>query len=143
MSRYIDVGGVVRGLLRLSPSSVLLKENSGSLSIRDNGDTSDAGILAFRPALQITASRNLAATDNSRHLYSTSTTAYTLTIVAGTFSLGQEFEIAQLGTGVVTLTAGAGVTLNGVVASSKSLAQYQAAFVKCYGSDVFVCYYGT
>lgn len=63
--------------------------------------------------ITVTASRNLAATDSSNYLRSTSATAVVLTIPAGsTFTAGDIVSGVQRGAGSVTITAASGVTLN-------------------------------
>jgi len=70
-----------------------------------------------RESLLVTASRNLAATDNLKQLYSTSASNFTLIIQAATFALDDEVEVAADSTGTVTIAAGAGVTINGASTS--------------------------
>jgi hypothetical protein len=68
---------------------------------------------SVRSQLQITASRNLAASDAGKHLYSSSSTNFDLTIPNSTFAANDEIEIAADNTGFVNVLAGAGVTING------------------------------
>lgn len=67
----------------------------------------------------------LSASDNDRTIVYTSASAVAVTVPAG---LGSAFEcmILQDGAGQVTLTAGAGVTINNRNAFTKTAAQYAA-----------------
>jgi len=67
----------------------------------------------------VSASRNLAIGDVNAVLFVTGT--YTLTIPANTFTAGDQITIVRTGATTVTITAGAGVTLNGVSAGSTTI----------------------
>lgn len=60
---------------------------------------------------EITASRDATTSDSGAFLYGTSTdTTFVLTLQAGTFPVGAEFRLAQLGSQALQVAAGAGVT---------------------------------
>lgn len=61
--------------------------------------------------IEVTATRDIAATDADSYLYSTSAGAVTLTVQASTLPIGAEVDIFQEGAGQVTIAAGAGVTI--------------------------------
>jgi hypothetical protein len=85
----------------------------------------------------ITASRNLATTDVNNVLIVSGT--YALTIPSGTFTVGSQITIVRSGTGTVTITAGAGVYLNGVSAGSTTITtQWKAITLVCYIANYFV-----
>lgn len=71
----------------------------------------------------ITASRNLASSDNGGTLYSALTTATVLTVPSG-LPTGFGVAVAQTSTGTVQIVAGSGVTVNNVSSFTKTSAQW-------------------
>ena len=61
--------------------------------------------------IEVTATRDIAATDADSYLYSSAAGAVTLTIQDDTLPVGAEVDVFQEGAGVVTFAAGAGVTI--------------------------------
>jgi len=91
---------------------------------------------------QIGLMYTLALTDTNAIVTMSNVSANTLTInpVATTaYPLGHVTEIIQLGAGATTLTAGAGVTLNGVAAGSGTItARYDVIKIRHVASDVWI-----
>lgn len=75
-------------------------------------ESAAAGSPTKPSIIAVTASRNLAATDASNYLRSTSATAVTLTIPAGMFAAGDIVSGVRIGAGAVTIAGASGVTLN-------------------------------
>lgn len=78
---------------------------------------------------QTGTSYTLVLTDAGKQVTMTNAAASTLTVPPNSsvaFDVGVEITIIQLGAGAVTLTAGAGVTINSL-ATSFAMSQYQVA----------------
>lgn len=67
----------------------------------------------------------------------TSSSAVTVTIPAGLIA-GFDCMILQLGTGQITFTAGAGVTLRSALSASKTAYRYAAASLIAIGTDEYL-----
>ena len=77
-----------------------------------------------------TASYTAVLTDDGKLVTVSNASANTFTIPPNSsvaYGIGTQINIAQLGAGTVTITAGAGVTLNSAVAKIKTDAQYAVA----------------
>jgi len=80
----------------------------------------------------------LASGDEGKYIRTTATTAVTVTIPSGVFSVGDEILIEQAAAGQVTVAAGTGVTLNNSASNTaKTAEQYAVVGLKCVASDVF------
>ena len=92
---------------------------------------------------QTGASYTTVLTDDGKLITVSNASANTLTIPPNSsvaYGIGTQINIAQLGAGQVTITAGAGVTLNSAGAKLKLSAQY--AIATCVKTDTntwFVC----
>ena len=78
---------------------------------------------------QTGTSYTLVLSDSGKQVTMTNASASTLTVPpnsAVAFTIGVRIQVIQLGAGAVTLTAGAGVTINSL-ATSFEMAQYQVA----------------
>lgn len=78
---------------------------------------------------QTGTSYTLVLTDSGKQVTMTNASASTLTVPPNSsvaFATGVRIQVIQLGAGAVTLTAGAGVTVNSL-ATSLVMAQYQVA----------------
>lgn len=71
----------------------------------------------------ITTSRNLLSADNGGTLYNATANAYTLTVPSG-LTTGFGVAITQNSTGVVTIAAGSGVTVNNISSFTKTAGQW-------------------
>ena len=79
---------------------------------------------------QTGASYTTVLTDDGKLITVSNASANTLTIPPNSsvaYGIGTQINIAQLGAGTVTITAGAGVTLNSAGAKLKTDAQYAVA----------------
>lgn len=90
----------------------------------------------------VTASRTLVVTDAQSHLYSTSATAFTVTIPPSIFAVDDEVEIACDSTGTLTIACGVGVTINGA-ATSVVCAAGKGGYLKFRSSNVARWYGGS
>jgi hypothetical protein len=104
--------------------------------------TKSISVQALHGAAQVVSTKttgspySLVATDAGTLLVIDSSTAYTVTI-ANVLQPGQRVDILRVGTGSVTLQAGAGVTLSGTPGLLLR-AQFSAASVICRSSGVCV-----
>jgi hypothetical protein len=94
-------------------------------------------IQAARTKNSLSASRFLTILDANLHLFYNGSSAITLTIPASLFPASTEIEIAQLGTGVVTITPDVGVSINGST-SSIVLSQNTVVTLNFYSSTSVV-----
>lgn len=90
----------------------------------------------------VTSNGNTAITldtgDEGRYIRCTASTAVTVTVPSGKFQADDEILIEQAGTGQVTVSAGAGVTLNNSSANTtKTAERYAVVALKCVATDVF------
>jgi hypothetical protein len=99
-------------------------------------------VLARRVINTQAGSYTLAPADEGASVHMTSTSAATLTIpseASAPFPIGTEIEVIALGAGPITMTAVAGVTLNGVMAGSADInAQWQGAVLRKYAVDTWL-----
>ena len=81
-----------------------------------------------------------AGTDVGKLITLSNAAAIALTIPPSVFAVGDQINIMQGtgGSGVVTITAGAGVTLNSNGAKLKTNGQYAVATVLCTASNTFL-----
>ena len=76
--------------------------------------------------------------DEGTYIRCTASSAVTVTIPSGKFQADDEIIIEQGGTGQVTITAGAGVTLNNSAANTaKTAERYSVIGLKCVATDTF------
>ena len=100
--------------------------NSGVATLDSYGQVTAAQGAAR--VISVAANRTLSATDAGAWLNVTGTRTIS---IPSTLSVGTEIIIANYGTGVVTVTAASGVTLNGVAQGSRTIpTQYTAALLK-------------
>ena len=80
------------------------------------------------------------ASDVGKLITASNAAAIALTIPPSVFAVGDQINIMQgnSGSGVVTITAGAGVTLNSNGAKLKTNGQYAVATVLCTAANTFV-----
>ena len=84
-----------------------------------------------------TAAYTLVAADKSKLVTVTSASTANVTVNSSIFSAGDIVFIARMGAGAVSVTAGAGVTLNGTPGISLR-AQYSTAALICTASNTFL-----
>jgi len=77
------------------------------------------------------------ALDKGKWIRFTAATAVTWTINTGIHAAGDEITIEQAGAGVVTVTAGASVTINSRGSLIATNGQYAVASLKCISTGVF------
>jgi hypothetical protein len=73
---------------------------------------------------------------NANNIVRSTGSAITFT-VNNVFSVGQQCDVIQYGTGQVTFAAGTGVTLNSSGGKLKTTGQYSAATVVCVASGIY------
>lgn len=78
----------------------------------------------------VTGTRDLAAADGDRYLYTTTGSAVSLTVRANTLPLDAEIDLFQAGAGRITIVPGAGVTIVSKGGNLKLSAQGSAATLK-------------
>lgn len=78
----------------------------------------------------VTGTRDLAAADGDRYLYTTTGSAVSLTVQANTLPLDAEIDLFQAGAGQLSVAAGAGVTIVSKGGNLKLSAQGSAATLK-------------
>lgn len=126
-------------------SSTLVLEND-YIPVSDKGAASGVATLDINTKITpsqanayidtISSATTLTASHSGHLLKVTGT--YTITIPSE-LATGMEVEILNYGTGTVTVSAAAGVTLNGVSAGSKIITeQYTSAVLKCFGSTEWI-----
>lgn len=103
--------------------------------VQTPGVQGPAGVMAFFGVAG--ASYTLAEADRSKVGRFTSSSAVTITVPAG---LSSNFDcmILQLGTGQITIQAGAGVTLRSGTSAFKSAYRYAVVNVICIGTNEFI-----
>ena len=91
---------------------------------------------------QTGTSYSLVVTDVGTLITMNNASANALTIPAYSsiaFPIGTMISIDQIGVGTTTITAASGVTLNGIIAGSKTIqAQYYGAVIKCIAQDTWI-----
>ena len=85
----------------------------------------------------VTGTRDLAAADGDRYLYTTTGSAVSLTVQANTLPLDAEIDLFQAGAGQITLVAGSGVTIVSKGGNLKLSAQGSAATLKHITANVW------
>lgn len=150
--RRIDISGSAGNLtiFAMSDAGVPLDvlgtfNRSGTLISADSVVTRALGDERYRQSPvnpQVGTSYVLALTDSDGIVTMDNAGANTVTInPVGTtaYPVGYIVEVIQLGTGATTITAGAGVALNGVTAGSGTItAQYDVIKLRHVASDVWV-----
>ena len=123
---------------------------SGSWDLMvEAGDLTAQGTLGSGPAVLArrvvnaqAAAYTLALADEGASVHMTSASAATLTVPAEAtvaFPLGTEIEVIALGAGPISITAAAGVTLNGLTAGSTEIAaQWHGAVLRKYAADTWL-----
>ena len=108
--------------------------NSGVATLDTNGK-----VTASQTSARIvskSAAYTLASSDAGCLITVTGTTTIT---IPGTLAVGTEIEIMNYGTGIVTVAAASGVTLNGTSAGSKQITeQYTSAVLKAITATAWV-----
>jgi len=97
-----------------------------------------ADALAQVPVVAASASRTLVLTDAFTAVEITSASATTVTVPPNSsvaFPVGTVLEVAQMGTGQVTIAAGSGVTINSAGALTKTRVQYSAVSLRKRATD--------
>ena len=101
--------------------------------------TGNIAITGFRPYLTETTSRALALADAGKFIIANNASGVTLTIPSSVFTLGTEIDFIQKTAGTLTLTAAAGVTLNGAVAGSVEVtAQWGGVTIKLIATNEWI-----
>jgi hypothetical protein len=93
---------------------------------------------------QTGTSYTLVLADSGKQVTMTNASVSTLTVPPNSsiaFAIGVRIQVIQLGAGAVTLTAGAGVTINSL-ATSFEMAQYQVATLIKTATDTWVANLG-
>lgn len=85
---------------------------------------------------QAGATYSIAASDAGKMLQTTSSSAVTVTV--GNLLPGERMDWIQTGTGQITFTAGAGVTLNSGGSKFKSKERYAAGTLLCVATNSYV-----
>lgn len=85
----------------------------------------------------VTGSRDLAAADGDRYLYTTTGSAVSLTVQKDTIPLDAEIDLFQAGAGQITIVQGADVTIVSKGGNKKLSAQGSAATLKHITSNVW------
>lgn len=115
--------------------------NESFVPINSDGKVAFAGITgggSSTPApATITASRAAIAGDNGGVLYNNTTTAITYTVNSG-LATGFGVTLVQSSTGVITVAAGSGVTINNVSNFTKTSGQYAAISLIQTAANTFV-----
>lgn len=122
--------------------NAIISASNGDIDITPNGTgeinlnklvNAAAGVVGFRPSIDVTATRALALTDANQYLYASSGSATEVTVPANAtvaFATGTEIDLFVYGAGAFTLTAASGVTINGVTAGSITIEQYNGGSLK-------------
>lgn len=107
---------------------------AGSETLTNKTLTTPVASVAFNAQ---TVAYTLVVGDKSKLVTVTSATTANVTVNSGIFSAGDIVFIARLGAGAVSVTAGAGVTVNGTPGISLR-AQYSTAALICTASNTFL-----
>lgn len=98
-------------------------------------------VMAHRDVFPCTTTQTLATNSLDTYVNCTNSSAIVLTIPVGLGVGGYyELEVAQNGTGAVTVTPAASVTINGTNSSVVVPARYKVISMKCIGADTWVAY---
>jgi hypothetical protein len=152
---YVDTHtGAASGVSAPTPSTLMARDSAGrsqvvapsvSADIATKGyvDTATAGLAANTLSVNAqTASYTLALTDAGKFVTVANASACTLTVPPNSsvaFPVGTFIEGAQLGAGQLTLTPGAGVTIN-AVPGLKLAAQYGAFGLVKLATDTWLAF---
>lgn len=107
---------------------------AGTQTLTNKTLTTPVSSVAFNAQ---TAAYTLVAGDKSKLVTVTSASTANVTVNSGIFSAGDIVYIARMGAGAVSVTAGAGVTLNGTPGISLR-AQYSTGALICTASNTFL-----
>ena len=99
--------------------------------------TADVAAIGLAFNTQVGTAYTAVATDRGKWIRFTNASAVTFTINSGVHTAGDEITLEQAGTGVVTVTAGAGVTVNSRGSLIATNGPYAVATLKCISSSVF------
>jgi hypothetical protein len=122
-------------------SAIVARDASGNFSagaITATSVSDSSGNLRSIPQNAKTSSYNLAASDNGKHI---SITTGGITVLSGTFSIGDTVAIYNDSSTNQTITQGAGVILRQAGTSNtgnRTLAQYGICTILCVASNTFV-----
>lgn len=118
-------------------------------AIRLNGKTQESvdnpvivrNILAQVASTSVTdTSYTLQTSDVGNAIDCDNASPITLTVPKDTFEVGQTFEIAQIGSGQVTVTGAVGVTVNGSGGLVATSGQYAVIAIRQVSINVFIVY---
>jgi len=120
----VNENGEVVAQAGTGSTNVVANQSQDQISVDSvTGKFAIVGLAAQSVPIEITGSRALTAADNGAMLYSASASAITLTVPSG-LPIGFGVAVAQNSTGQVTITAGAGVTVNSVSSYTKTSGQH-------------------
>jgi hypothetical protein len=113
---------------------------SGDIFTAANATTLAASVVAINA--QTGTTYTAVVGDVGKLITASNAAAIALTIPQNIFAVGDQINIMQGtgGSGVVTITAGAGVTLNSNGAKLKTNGQYAVATVLCTASNTFLVF---
>jgi len=117
-------------------TSVNTKTGAVTLTASDVGAASSTV-----PVVAKTAAYTLALTDAGSAVEVTSASAVSVTVPPNSsvaFPVGTVIEVAQLGTGQVTIAPGSGVTINSPGSLTKTRTQYSSASLRKRGTDAWL-----
>jgi hypothetical protein len=123
--------GDIEGIVTNTDSGLSGGATSGTVTLRLK--------LAFNA--QTTTGYTLVVSDLNKLVTLDNSSSINLTVPPSVFSAGDVVNIAQIGTGQVTLLQGAGVTINSTGATStspKTRARFSAASIVCTTSNTFL-----
>lgn len=113
---------------------------SGDVFTAANATTLAASVVAINA--QTGTTYTAVVGDVGKLITASNAAAIALTIPPSVFAVGDQINIMQGtgGSGVVTITAGAGVTLNSNGAKLKTNGQFAVATILCTASNVFLVF---
>jgi hypothetical protein len=134
-NKVIDASNnTLTGVVTLTGTQTLTNKTLTSPTLTTATLTTPVSSIAFSAQ---TAAYTLVAGDKSKLVTVTSASTANVTVNSGIFSAGDIVYIARMGAGAVSVTAGAGVTLNGTPGISLR-AQYSTAALICTASNTFL-----
>lgn len=134
-NKVIDASNnTLTGVVTLTGTQTLTNKTLTSPTLTTATLTTPVSSIAFNAR---TAAYTLVAGDKSKLVTVTSASTANVTVNSGIFSAGDIVYIARMGAGAVSVTAGAGVTLNGTPGISLR-AQYSTAALICTASNTFL-----
>ena len=128
-----SIGNLENDINAITPSSIGAAELNTSNKVKAEQASSEISAK--------TDSYTLALTDAGKLVTMTSNSALTLTIPTNAmvaFPVGTEIEIAQLGSGSVTISASEGVTLQSLDSSVTTAGQYAVVCLKQIAADIWL-----